>query len=221
MSRIDPFEYAFGELAEQRFPGIREEAAAAQKDTADRGQFASLSSVQQLLAEVESPELLEQHAEAAEEYLNTLYVAFRFWEGGRQVASVGKADIEAALAAELDERPSVPGGACYLQLPQRWCWAQVAPDQPHEPLDGLFLVAGPSHREITVLAVLGLRPDRPGFSEVTVIALPQDFTTARAEARTPAFAPVIAGGEAAGLKSVVSSGELLHLVHVALHASGA
>ena len=75
MSRIDPFAYALAELAEQRFPTIREESLAAAKNTADRGQFASLTAVQRMLLDVEAPQLVEEHPEAAEEYLNTLYAA--------------------------------------------------------------------------------------------------------------------------------------------------
>lgn len=221
MSRLDPFAYALAEVAEQRFPAIRDEAAAADKQTADRSQFASLSTVQQMLLDVEAPQLVEEHPEAAEEYLNTLYAAYRYWDTGQHTVALDRAALEAALKAELENPPTVPHGACYLQLPERWCWAQVAADEPHEPLDGLFLVAAPAHREITVLAVLGLRADRPGFSEVTAVALPRDFAAAQAEARTPPFAPVIEGGDAAGLRSLVSMGELLHLAHVALAASGA
>ncbi|UCF41884.1 MAG: hypothetical protein JSW43_06070 [Gemmatimonadota bacterium] len=220
MSRIDPFAYALAELAEQRFPAIREESVAAAKNMADRGQFASLPTVQRMLLDVETPQLVEEHPEAAEEYLNTLYVAYRYWDTGRHLVSLDRGALEAALEDEPEDPPTVPHGACYVQLPERWCWAQVAPDEPHEPLDGLFIVAAPGHREITVLAVLGLRADRPGFSEVTVVAVPRDLAAARAEARTPPFAPVIAGGDAAGIRSLVSTGELLHLAHVALHASG-
>lgn len=220
MSRIDPFAYALAAVAEQQFPAIREESLAAAKNTADRGQFASLTAVQRMLLDVEAPQLVEQHPEAAEEYLNTLYAAYRYWDTGQHSVSLRREALEAALEAELEDPPSVPHGACYLQLPERWCWAQVAPDEPHEPLDGLFVIAAPG-REITVLAVLGLRADRPGFSEITVVAVPRDFAVARAEARTPPFAPVIDGGAAAGLRSLVSTGELLHLAHVALHASGA
>jgi hypothetical protein len=221
VSRTDPFAYALADLAERHFPTIREESQAAAKDTAHRGQFASLSSVQQMLLDVEQPELVEEHPEAAEEYLNTLYVAYRYWDTGRHTVTPGRGALEEALEQEPDDPPSVPRGACYVQLPERWCWAQVAPEEPHEPLDGLFIVAAPDHREITVLAVLGLRADRPGFSEVAVVAAPRDFVAARAEARTPLFAPVVAGGDAAGIRSLVSTGELLHLAHIALYASSA
>lgn len=219
-SRVDPFDHAFAELADARFAAVRAEAAATRRDTSDRAQFATLSSVQRILADVESPEAIERDPAAAEAYLTILFVAYRYWDAGRALIPVTTEQVEQALGAETaDEVPAVPHGACYLQLPERWCWAQVAPDAPHEPLDGLFAVATRGRDEVTVVAVLGLRPDRPGFSEVTVVARQADVAAARAQARTPPLAPVIDGGDSAGLKSVVTEGEVLHLTALALHAS--
>lgn len=216
MTRLDPFDFAFAPLAAERFPVIQEEARLTRKHSDDRSEFAMLSSVQRILSDVEEPEIVESGAAAAEAYLTTVYIAYRFWEAGRQVFSVSVRDIEElALEDTLDTFTEVPGGACYIQLPERWCWAQVDPEAPHEPLDGLFVVTG-SHGEVTVLAVLGLRPDRPGFSEVTVVAQPADFVAAQLEARDP---PVVEGGEEAGLKSIVTEGEVLHLALLALLAS--
>jgi hypothetical protein len=220
VSRIDPFDHAFAELAEARFAAVGAEATATRRDTSDRAQFATLSSVQRILAELESPEAVERDPEAAEAYLTILFVAYRYWEAGRQRITVTAEQVENALrAASAGAMPPVPHGACYLQLPERWCWAQIAPDAPHEPLDGLFVVATEARGELTVVAVLGLRPDRPGFSEITVVAREADVAQAAAQARTPPLAPVIDGGEAAGLKSVVTEGEVLHLTALALQVS--
>jgi len=219
VTRLDPFDFAFAPLAAERFPVIQEEARLTRKHSDDRAQFAMLSSVQRILSDVEEPEVVASDTAAAEAYLTTVYVAYRFWEAGRLMFSVSERDIEeVALEAAPDTFAEVPGGACYIQLPERWCWAQVDPEAPHEPLDGLFVVTG-SHGEVTVLAVLGLRPDRPGFSEVTVVAQPADFVAAQLEARDPPFAPVVEGGEDAGLKSIVTDGEVLHLALLALLAS--
>ena len=219
MTRLDPFDFAFAPLAAERFPVIQEEARLTRKHSDDRAQFAMLSSVQRILSDVEEPEVVASDAAAAEAYLTTVYVAYRFWEAGRLMFSVSDRDIEeVAVETAPDTFAEVPGGACYIQLPERWCWAQVDPEAPHEPLDGLFVVTG-SHGEVTVLAVLGLRPDRPGFSEVTVVAQPADFVAAQLEARDPPFAPVVEGGEEAGLKSIVTDGEVLHLALLALLAS--
>ncbi|NIM49222.1 MAG: hypothetical protein GTN62_04680 [Gemmatimonadales bacterium] len=221
MTRLDPFDYAFAQLAETRFAKIREETSEAPRHTTDRARFAALPSVQHILADVEAPDVIEANPTAADEYLSALYVAYRFWDAGCPVFTVARKGLEEALASErTGSAPSVPGGACYLRFPERWCWAQIGPAEPHEPLDGLFLAASPDNREITIVAVLGLRSDRPGFSQVTVTAAPEDFAAARQEARTPLFAPVLDGGEAAGLKSVVTTAEVLQLAEMGLAAVG-
>ncbi len=219
MTRIDPFDFAFAPLAAERFPLVREEAQLTRKHPDDRTQFAMLSSVQKILSDVEEPEVVQNDAAAGEAYLTAVYVAYRFWEAGKPVFSVSTEDIEeVAFEVTPETFAEIPGGACYLQLPERSFWAQVDPEAPHEPLDGLFVTTGP-RGEVTVMAVLGLRTDRPGFSEVTVVAQPSDFAAAQLEARDPPFAPVIEGGEEAGLRSIVTEGEVLHLALLALIAS--
>jgi hypothetical protein len=217
VSRIDPFSHAFAALADARFPAIAEEADLERRDTADRPQFAALREVQHLLGELESPDVLERHPEAGGEYLTALYVAFRYWRAGTRLVAVSREQLTAAMTDPTPEAPpSVPHGACYLQLPERWFWAQIDPDEPHEPVDGLFAVEGRLGREISFLAVLGLRPDRPGFSQISLTAVPGDFVAAAGSARTPPFASTLDGGVAADLRSIITSAELLHLAALAL-----
>jgi len=219
MSRTNPFEHAFATFATRHFPEIRDDASSQLKDTADLPQFASLGTVQRLLDELESPEALETEPEAAAEYLAGLYVAFRFWDTGQSVLPVDRQRLEASFEApERDRTITVPDGACYIQLPEQWFWAQIEPGQPHEPVDGLFLAKGAHRREFLILVVLGLRADRPGFSQVWLTARGEDFSLAAAEARTPPFAPVLEGGDTAGLKSLVSEADVLLLAQLALRA---
>jgi hypothetical protein len=110
----------------------------------------------------------------------------------------------------------VPHGACYLQLPERLFWARIAQDATAEPVDGLFLASGAEGGEVTVLAVLGFRPERGGFSQVTVTAPPEDFARAGSFVRRPLFAPALEGGERAGVRSLLSEAELLYLASLAL-----
>lgn len=216
MTRLHPFDRAFGALAETRFVEIRDEAAAERRDLRDRAQFVSVPAVQRLLNELESPELLDAHPEAAGEYVSSLYVAFRFWQAGCHTMHPSQAHLEAAMAtAPEGARPAVPHGACYLQLPERWMWAQIDPDGPHEPLDGIFVVEDALGRDLSILTVLGLREDRPGFSQITLTAVPDDLRAAAAE--HPDFTPTLDGGDAAGLKSVTTTAALLHLTALALH----
>jgi hypothetical protein len=86
------------------------------------------------------------------------------------------------------------------------------------------VVASPRGDEVTLLAVLGLRQERGGFTQVTVHARPTDFAAARGAQRDPPFAPVMDGGTSGGVLSVATPAELLTLVQLALlavaHAEG-
>jgi len=217
MSRGSPFQHAFASLAAHRFPDIRAEARDEHKDTADLPQFASLRAVQHLLQELESPDLIAADPDAGPEYLSGLYVAYRFWDAGGSTYQVSRSDLEEALERHpAPTVPSVPNGACYLQFPERWFWAQVQPEQPHEPVDGMFVVEGAHRRALLVLLVLGLRDDRPGFSQVSVMARPEDVPRAVTEARVPRFAPTMPGGESAGLKSLTTEADVLMLALLGL-----
>ncbi len=217
MNRLDPFTYAFADLAESRFATVRREAAARGTGAGHRASFAALPAVQRILAEIETPELIAAAPQAAAEYLHTLYVAFLFWDAGRRVVALERSALDGALGGDPPRvLPPVPSGACYVQLPERWFWARVGPDDPPEPLDGVFVVSSGDGREITAVAVLGLRPDRDGFSQIAVTATPAEVLEARAASRTPPFASVLEGGDRAGVRSLVTTGELLHLVQLAL-----
>lgn len=221
MSRLDPFSYAFGDLAAERFPDVQRDAAERLADSGDRIAFAALPAVQRLLADVESPELIDARPEAADAYLTALYVAYRFWSAGCRVIPLTQDALEHALRrAAPHELPTVAGGACYFQLAEHWVWARIGADEPYEPLDGFFVVASADGRALTVLAVLGLRPDRGGFSQLSVAATPHEVLMAGQAARTPPFASVLDGGDRAGVRSIVAAGELLHLAQLALVIAG-
>ena len=216
MNRLDAFTHAFGLLAADRFPEIRSDAKTEVRDTTDRSQFAALRSVQHLLGEVEDPALIERDPEAAAEYLNALFVTYRFWDAGSHVIHIARDAFHTVLSRPPTGVPHVPHGSCYLLFPERWFWARIGPDEPHEPLDGIFVAKGDDGREISVLAVLGLRADRPGFSQVTMSVSTEEFVMVPPDENTSPFAPTLDGGEAAGLKSVSTMGELLYLTRLAL-----
>jgi hypothetical protein len=88
-----------------------------------------------------------------------------------------------------------------------------------EPLDGMFVTeTGPSG-QVAVLGIFGMHRARPGFAAVAVEgtldgAEPAtgelDVAAARSDG-SPTFSPLLQGGAAAGLYSVVTAGELLLL----------
>jgi hypothetical protein len=184
----------------------------------DRAAFAKLPAVQRALAELETT--VAPTPDVLNEYLAMLHAGFAYWRAGSRVLPVERSAIEPALGTAPLGAPAVPFGACYLYFPDRWLWLQIGEDQPHEPLHGIF-VSGPSGNpldgdEITLLAAGGVRGERDGFSQVSLAASPAEFAVAHTMVRRPPFAPLMAGGAAAGLKSIGSQAELLHLAHVAL-----
>lgn len=216
MSRQTPFDLVFRDLVPE-FEALRTDAERQGHALRDLTTFAQAPAVQHLLQRVEAPELLEREPAAAAEYLTLLYAAFRFWDAGERLVPVDRPALEPALdTAPEPLRLAVPDSACYVQLPHQWFWAQVGPGGPHEPLDGMFVAAGARGDALTVVAVLGLRPDRPGFSQVSLTAHPDDVQAAPALARSDRFAPVLEGGDRAGFRSVTSAAELLLLTQLAL-----
>ena len=215
MSRLHPFDHVFAELA-PRFAEIRSEAEAARRDTADRTQFASLHSVRHLVAGLEDPDTVEGDPDAADQYLTALWVGYRFWAAGEPTLDAPKDALAARLTRPEPPAPDWAREVAYARLPERWVWTRVAPDAPHEPVDGVFVVPGTGGRDLTVLAVLGLRADRPGFGQISLSVTPDDAGAAFSGMRTPPFASVMDGGEAAGLRSVVTRGELLVLAQLAV-----
>lgn len=215
--RLHPFDHVFGSVARERFPAIRAEALALRKDVTDPGHFASLAEVQRTLEVIESPELLAARPEAAAEYLLGLYAAYRFWDAGSRTVVLTRGEVERALAHPARRYGRVP--SVYVQLPERWFWGQVEPEGPHEPVDGVFVAADAGGRELTVVAVLGLRPDRAGFSQVAVrTTLAEAWEAISAE--MPSFAPAMEGGEAAGLRSLRSAVDVVGLALAAVGSCG-
>ena len=217
MNRLTPYDLAVDEQIEQRFPGIREEARLAKKDASDPAQFVSLSTVQRILNDFESPEVLSDQPTAAAEYLLLLYSAFRYWEGGKVVHRLAReawSDASAETIAHAQPR-STPD-ACYLQFTERWFWAQISDGAPHEPLDGIFLAPSTDRRQLTLVAVLGMRIDRGGFSQVSLTVAMEELAAVRQEAEPPLFEPLMEGGSEAGFRSIGSAADLLLLTQLAL-----
>ena len=93
------------------------------------------------------------------------------------------------------------------------CSSDLSPneDSPAEPLDGMF-ASEAATSAVSVLAIFGMRPDRPGFSAVGIEGRADAIVATRDDGSVGgAFDPMLAGGTAAGLYSVANAGELLLL----------
>jgi len=215
--RATPFALAFGELA-PRFPAIAE---ALQQDGAaaiDRDRFVLLEPVGRLLREI-VPE--GAGADALEAHVLLLHHAYLFWAAEQPVYQISDQALRRAVG-EKRITTRLPHAAQYLQLPELRVWGtpnEASAPSPPEPLDGMFVREAGGTGEIAVLAIFGMRPDRPGFSAVGLEgrADPDDPTSgeieiaaARDDGSAP-FGPKLAGGTEAGLYSVANAGELLLL----------
>jgi len=211
--RPTPYALVFGPL-DDTLGDIDAAAAHAGLDLRSRREFGLVPEVQRLLADLQPPDAAEQ---GSEEYLVLLHTAFRFRRAGCPVRVVTRTQLEPDLGGPPPTTlPVVPATACYLQLPPNWFWGQRDTGQPHEPLDGMFVVEAPHSDEVTVVAVLGLRAEREGFTQIVVRGRSRDFAAAHALARQPPFAPTMEGGAHAGFRSVATAAELMALAHLAL-----
>jgi hypothetical protein len=220
-SRLHPFDFAFSAVAAQWFPAIRAAADAAELNPLDLPQFTKLEPVQSILAamqpEADAPDLVE----ASEEYVRLLYAAFHFSAAGSRTLSISREALERHIANPAPQpggeaSPELTGKAVYCRLPEHLVWAQVGEGEPHEPMDGFFVVAGGAGgAELLIVAILGLRVDRDGFSQISVLASAADLVAPLPAAPQP-LAPAMAGGDVAGFHSVSSVAEMLLLTRLAL-----
>jgi hypothetical protein len=207
-ARPTPFDLVFSELAEADFPQIRSGLEAAGVDIHDRDAFLLRGEAGALVQQLR-PE--EGVGEGIAELAALAHHAFLFWRAGAMTLPLDRAGLAELLAGDAERIP--PGDplvpdSFYLQLPQRQVWAELEPGEPHEPLDGCF-VADAGNERIRVLGVFGVHGDRMGFT-VAETDGPPPVALQRADGRA-LFAPVLAGGDAAGLHSIAGAEELLEL----------
>jgi len=214
VGRKSPYEVLFGAegLTESRFAAVRDEAANAGVTTLRRDHFANLNRVRELLVDL-VPDLAEPAT--LDRYLLILHHCYSFWEAGCRHFAFEQSAVRSVITAPPDLfgwLPRTPHPSLYLELPQNMFWAAVVEGEPPEPADGMFvnLRGGSTAAEgAEVLLVLGVRPDRPGFS---VAELSADLTVARGISEPDAFASDLPGAELAGLYSLQQPAEVVMLL---------
>jgi hypothetical protein len=203
--RLAPYDLVFAPLAEERFSAIRAALSEAGRDPQDRDAFLLAPDAAELVHQLRPDEGL---GEDIDRLAALVHHAFLYWAEGSELIALNRN----ATNELLDARPQARNGpvaiAPYVQVPERLIWARPLNDQAYEPLDGWFahLTAGGVLR---ALAVFGLHPDRMGFTVVEATG-PRPQALARPDG-SPLFAPALRGGEAAGLREIVGSEELLEL----------
>lgn len=197
-------------LGDGRFEEIRGALAAAPADPFDRDAFVLGAAAGRLLRDL-VPD--DAPSEAVTAYAALLHALYLHWLAGRPVRAVRRERLTAQLTVPSPAAHPAPA-VCYLQLPERLVWAAPAAGAAHEPLDGLFAMT--TSTRLQVLAVLGFRQEREGFTTIEAAApLPATSIPVRADGSEP-FSTVLPAGQRMGLYSVTSEVELAWLALLAL-----
>ncbi|MGH7591153.1 MAG: hypothetical protein ACREL2_06905 [Gemmatimonadales bacterium] len=207
--RVEPFTLVFGAMAGERFPGLAASLGGTGRNETDRDAFVLDRAVVELLQDL----VPEPHDDGQiMEFLATLHHAYLYWRAGCPRVAFDRAHAARLLSptvahAGASDPPTLRPSA-YYQFPERLVWAQLTPDAPHEPLDGLFLRSR-TVEIIEVLGIFGVHAGRPGFGVAEAVGTrPRSLTRPDG---SPSFSPVLPGGDAAGLHSLVGTDELLEL----------
>jgi len=206
MPRPTPFDLVFTRAAETVFPTIRTALERAGHEPVDRDAFLMVPEVVSLLHDLRPEEGL---GEGMDQLVALVHHAYLLWDAGVLTLPLSAEHLTALLDGSSPASPAVsePPRAYYAQLQDRQVWARVVDDLPAEPMDGCFVHS--SGAELRVLGIFGLRPEREGFSAVET-AGPRPHALQRPDG-SRLFSPVLAGGQAAGLYSLVGGEELLEL----------
>jgi hypothetical protein len=210
--RRTPFDVAFGPEAETWFPRIRASLAAARLDPHDAEAFILDREVVTYLRELVPEEGVGQ---AVAQHVALLHHAYLYWDEGGWIFRLAKDRARTLLLPSGSGPAAVEGGpvvtpprAYYVQFPERLVWGELAPDEPPTPLDGAFIRPWPAGGYF-VLAIFGMHPGHAGFSVVDADGYPEGELLR--EDGTALFGPMLPGGAAAGLYSIVGAEELLEL----------
>ncbi len=202
--RLTPYSLAFGPLASERFPVLREGLRTAGRDPRDRDAFVLVKEVVELLRDL-GPE--EGLGEGVEELVALTHAAYLFWVDGEHAIDVDRSTLDQLIRGPVAEPRPVVGPSYYLELPGQRVWGEVAEGSGLEPLHGWFAVPGAGRLDL--VAVFGLHQGRDGFTVVT--AGGERAGKLLREDRTPLYSPRMPGGAEAGLHQVQGVEELLEL----------
>ena len=208
--RPTPFDVAFGAQADERFPRIRESLAASARDPHDLDAFTLDREVVTLLRELVPEEGVGQ---AIEQHIALLHHSYVYWAEGGWLVQLSRPRAQQLLAPgtpapAVTAAPAGTPRAAYVQFPERLVWAALGDGEPHQPLDGIFLRSWPAGGYF-VLGIFSMHPSHEGFTvaeadgHLTGILVREDGSAL--------FAPVLPGGAAAGLFSIVGGEELIEL----------
>jgi hypothetical protein len=213
--RVTPYELLLPQenFADEWFPRIKAEAEERGVPGNDPQTFALLSEVGAVLrtirGEDDDPQSIHQTG-------ILLFHAYHFWQEGLPFFLL---QTEAARFL-VNSGPeagawtaSLPGPAGYLQVPQHLFW--VGGEEGHaESVDGFFWSA-PDGENLSLLIVMGIRRDRPGYAVVPLPTVPLaaggEWASTRVRAEGEDFVSILPGADQEHLFSIQQGAEALKL----------
>lgn len=190
---------------------VADEVRARGVDDADPSAFVMLMAVGRAVRELGAP-----GAEAGvREHGALLYHLYHWHQAGNPLYLVdsGAARLLAESSPWEDRLPDPPRRSGYVQLPQHLFWARGEDASPAESVDGLFWTA--SGDGVSFLTVMGIRPDRPGFSVVPIGPVPLEeaagWSGRQVREDGPDFRSDMPGADLDRLYELRAAGEALKL----------
>jgi len=213
-ARATPFEVAFPDPdgLSALAVAVAEETAARGVDPAGLGAFVTLGAVGAFVNEIRAH---DDDPTAVHRYAALVYHALHFQREACPVYVLDAALARYLVESEPAGEPRTPTRSGYLQLPQHMFWvgASVEGGSP-ESLDGFFWTVAAD--ALHTLAVVGLRPGRPGFSVLPLPEAPlgdaEEWVSARGRTEGEDFRSDLPGRDLDGLYGVETAGEVLKLL---------
>jgi hypothetical protein len=214
--------FAVPELEGTAFPAIQAEAEERGVDVQDHERVLLLESsglmMRSLLpADAATP--------AFAQFASIVTHAFHYWLQGKRTFSIDEAGLRSMIdgVGEIGAwqlTASVPAG--YVQLPRNLIFSRVDENAQAESVDGFFYIL--NGERLDVLLVLGLVPNRAGFSIITVAGAPAEnesghFGDVQAREDGTDFENVLPGGTGR-LYAVTNAMEVLKLASRVLKEVG-
>ncbi len=234
-ARLTPWTLVFGDARfdAELFPALDAEAAARGSATSFDA-FLTLPAAAPLLNALSAepgspvPETLPDAA-TMRSFGPLVWHAWHFWRQGRRTWAFDADQTRALLQPRGGAVPTAPAPppAGYAQIERNRVWTRIDAASHAEPLDGFFWVREASDpgapEPLSLLFVLGLRPERPGVSVIGLRA-PAGFDDAQDDAPAredgPDFGNILPGGELDGLHGMVTAAEAVKLASRALRDIG-
>lgn len=204
-----PYDLVFGipEFEAEEFPGIKQEAEERGVDPRDIPQFIMLATVGALMRSLLPA---DANKDAVKQFSAVVTHAYHYWLAGKQSFEIDDATLRRLLAPDVvvgswDMAPPVPAG--YVRLPRNVIFARIDETATPEAIDGFFFImpgthdaAVPPNERLDALLILGLVPQRGGFSVIDIT------TTVTAEA-VGHFGDVVAREGGCDFENVLPGGE--------------